>query len=176
MCDTVFNFPVRGAATSGRQFPARLLGALAERKGQSLLELALALPLFILILIGSAEVARFAWASIVASNAARAGAQYGAQNHTTATNTAAISNAVAGESVNLGGALISTSDVSCACATGTSTVAFACSNARTACPSPSVILEYVEVNTTATITPLIHYPGLPRTFTTRGHATLQVLE
>jgi Flp pilus assembly protein TadG len=178
MRNTFFSFPTRSTLTGGRCFSFGRLGALADRNGQSLVELALVLPLFILILIGSAEVARFAWASIIASNAARAGAQYAAQNHVTAdpSNTTGIGNAVAGESADLGDNLTWTSDISCACASGTSTASIACSNARTACPSPSTILVYVQVNTTATITPLIHYPGLPRTFTTHGQATLQVLE
>lgn len=145
------------------------------QKGQSLVELALVLPLFSLILIGTAEVANFAWTSIIVSNAARAGAQYGIQNRDTASNTVGIGDAVAAEAPNLSG-LTWTSSTSCACANGASVTAIACGTALTTCPSPSVILEYLQVNTTATITPLIHYPGLPSPFTTRGQAVMQVLQ
>ena len=41
-------------------------------------------------------------------------------------------------------------------------------------PAPLHSLEYVQVNTTATVGPLFNYPGLPHTFTLTGHATMRV--
>ena len=57
---------------------------LRENSGQAFVELALVLPIFILLLVGAAEVGRLAYASIEVSNAARAGVAYAAQSHTTA--------------------------------------------------------------------------------------------
>lgn len=145
---------------------------LSSDTGQSLVELALTLPLFLLILAGAAEFARFAWASIEASNAARAGVQYGAQNHTFASDTNGMRTAALNDGVNLGG-LTATASHSCACSTAPST-AIACATALTTCPAPNTILEYVQVNTSATVTPVLRWPGLPATFTTQGYATMQV--
>ncbi len=67
------------------------------------MELALTLPLLLLILLGAAEFARFAWASIVTTNAARAGAQYGAQTNTTASDATGMQTAALNDGVNLAG-------------------------------------------------------------------------
>src|SRR5258708_1796299 len=88
--------PPQGGASVARAF-------LAGDTGQGLVELALTLPLFMLILLGAAEFARFAWASIETSNAARAGVQYGAQDHVTAKNSALIQAAALNDGINLSG-------------------------------------------------------------------------
>src|ERR1700742_683559 len=81
-------------------FRGRILhSCLIGDTGQGLLELALTLPLLMLILLGAAEFARFAWAAIETANAARAGVQYGAQTQITASDnvgmqTAALNDAV----------------------------------------------------------------------------------
>ena len=134
--------------------------------GQSLLELALTLPLLILILLGGAEFARFAWASIETSNAARAGAQYGAQTNITASDTSGMQTAALNDGVNLSG-LSATPNHWCACSSAPST-AITCSTALSNCASPAVVWEYVQVTTTSTIHPLFHWAGLPTTFTATG--------
>jgi Flp pilus assembly protein TadG len=53
-------------------------------RGQSLLEVALALPILLLLLLGIIEVGRYAQLAIVVADAARAGAIYGAQSSATA--------------------------------------------------------------------------------------------
>ena len=49
-----------------------------------MIEFALILPVLALLLIGVIEIGRFTYFSVLAANAARAGAQYGAQGPTTA--------------------------------------------------------------------------------------------
>src|SRR4051812_20722057 len=51
-----------------------------RRNGQTIVELALVLPLLLLVLVGVTEIGRYAYFDILVSNAARAGAQYGAQS------------------------------------------------------------------------------------------------
>lgn len=51
-----------------------------ERSGQALVELAIALPVMLLILLGGMELARICYAAIEVSNAARAAAQYAILN------------------------------------------------------------------------------------------------
>ncbi|MBC7223227.1 MAG: pilus assembly protein [Anaerolineae bacterium] len=49
-------------------------------RGQSLVELAALLPVLIVVLLGIAEFSRLRYAYITVDNAARVGAQYGAQS------------------------------------------------------------------------------------------------
>ncbi len=75
--------------------------ATRDDKGQAFVELALVLPIFILLLVGAAEVGRIAFASIEVSNAARAGVSYGAQNHATASDTTGIQTAATQDETDL---------------------------------------------------------------------------
>ncbi|MGB8477540.1 MAG: TadE/TadG family type IV pilus assembly protein [Acidobacteriaceae bacterium] len=138
--------------------------------GQALVELALMFPIFILLLVGAAEFGRLAYASIEVSNAARAGASYGSQNHITASDFPNIELAATTDALNVSG-VTATAANSCACSSGGTVT---CSTALTSCPSPARIIEYVQVNTTGTVDPLFHYPGLPTTFTLTGQAIMRV--
>lgn len=142
--------------------------------GQAFVELALVLPIFILLLLGAAELARVAYASIEAANAARAGVAYGAQNHATASDLTGMQTAATNDSTNLSTALVATATNFCACSTAPSTQV-SCSTVLTSCSTPPAhSLEYVQVTTTATVDPLIHLPGLPTTFTLHGQAIMRV--
>jgi Flp pilus assembly protein TadG len=151
-------------------------GSLASRAvmhsevGQSLVELALTFPIFILLLIGAAEFGRLAYAAIEVSNAARAGASYGALTHITASDVANIRLVATKDAVDVTG-MTATATKFCACSTGG---ILTCSTALTTCTSPARVIEYVQVNTTGTVDPLFHYPGLARTFTLRGQAIMRV--
>lgn len=61
---------------------------LSEDTGQAFVELALVMPILILLLVGAVEVGRLAYAAIEVNNAARAGVAYAAQTHATASDSA----------------------------------------------------------------------------------------
>ena len=150
---------------------------LREDKGQAFVELALVMPIFILLLVGMAEVGRLAYASIEVSNAARAGVAYAAQSHTTAQDATNIQLAATQDAPNIT-SLSATTSYSCSCesSTGVMTAAGSCTGISTApgsCPSPSRIVLYVQVNTTAPVDTLFHFPGIPSTVTLRGFATMR---
>jgi len=156
---------------------------LREDKGQAFVELALVMPIFILLLIGVVEVGRLAYASIEVSNAARAGVAYAAQNHTTAADTlptGGIVNAAKLDAPDIT-SLTATTTQSCACESSTGTMgAFsactgtgAISTATGSCPSPSRIVLYVQVTTTAGVNTVFHFPGIPSTVTFRGFASMR---
>jgi Flp pilus assembly protein TadG len=155
----------------------RLLGKYRAKRSarceeaQSLVELALMVPLFLLILLGSAEFARFAWAAVLTSSAARAGAAFGARSLMNAGNSDGIKAAAASDGVNLTG-LTTTPSTSCACSNGTSIPD--CKNSLSYCPAPATIINYVTVNTSSTVTPFGHYPGLPTSFTATAQSTMVV--
>jgi hypothetical protein len=141
-----------------------------REEAQSVIELALMLPLFLFILVGSAEFARFAWASVLTSNAARAGATFGALSVINAQNQAQIQAVAALDGVNLTG-LTTTRTLSCACSDGTAILD--CSASASVCAA--TVLNYVQVNTTSTVTPLSRYGGLlPASFTATGRAIMVI--
>lgn len=136
-------------------------------RGQALVELALIMPLLALLLLGAAEVGRLAYAAIEASNAARAGVQYGAQNHITASDFAGMQTAALNDAPNVTGLAANATNF-CGCANGAASTC-----APTDCAG-SRIIEYVQVNTSATFDPLVYCPGLPKTFNLNGQAVMQV--
>jgi Flp pilus assembly protein TadG len=151
----------------------KAFGSARRDDAQSLVELALVVPLFILLLLGSAEFAQFAWASVLTSNAARAGASWGAIGPGNAgDSTGGIETAAAADSVNLTG-LTTTSNVTCVCSSGAAiqrciTTALGVATALSDCPSPATITNYVTVNTTSTVS------IFGQSFTTTGQSTLVV--
>lgn len=131
--------------------------------GQALVETALIFPMLVALLLGAAEFARVAYAAIEVANAARAGVQYGAQSGYDASDSTGIATAASKDAANVTG-LVTTSSIACICSDGTAST---CAN--TDCAS-SHTEEILTVNTQATIDPLIHVPGLPRTYTVKGKA------
>jgi Flp pilus assembly protein TadG len=151
---------------------------LCEDKGQAFVELALVLPIFILLLVGAVEVGRLAYASIEVSNAARAGVAYAARNHTTAKDSPNIQLAASMDAPNIT-TLTATPTYSCSCesSTGVMGASVDCDGISTAadsCPSPSRIVAYVKVTTSAPVNTAFHFPGIPDSVTLRGFATMRV--
>ncbi len=136
--------------------------------GQALIETALTVSLFALLLFGVAEFGRLAFAAIEVSNAASAGARYAAQAGA-ASDTTGIANAAANDAGNLTD-LSTSSSYSCICSDGSSST---CSNSDC---STSHIEETVTVNTQVSFDPLIHLPGLPTTYTLKGKAVEKCLQ
>jgi Flp pilus assembly protein TadG len=150
----------------------------SEDIGQAFVELALVLPIFILLLIGAAEVGRLAYAAIEVNNAARAGVAYAAQTHTTASDTANITLAATQESPDIT-SLTATPSISCSCESSAGAIPTpgSCSTTTinvTTCPNPSRIVEYVQVNTTAPVNTIFHFPGIPNSVTLNGQAIMRV--
>jgi Flp pilus assembly protein TadG len=138
-------------------------------KGQALVEVALTAPLLILLLLGAAELGQVAFAAIEVANAASAGVQYGAQTTITASDKTGIQTAASDDASNLTG-LTATSSFTCICSNGSTSTCL-----PTDC-STSNIEEILTVKTQASVTPLIHLPGLPRPFTLRGQAVQKVIQ
>ena|SRR5690348_1474551 len=134
------------------------------RKGQSVVELALAAPVLALVLVATADFARVFYASIEVANAARAGVQYGVQNYTTGVDYTGMQNAALNDGSNVSG-LQATASEFCQC--NGSTVA--CSPAQ--CSQPKI---FVQVRTTATFSTMLHYPGISSSIPLSSTAVMQV--
>ena len=151
----------------------RFLRDVRNDVGQAFVELALILPVLILLIVGAAELGRLAYASIEVSNSARAGVAYGAQNHITASDTPGIQLAATNDSTDIASTATPVVSLSCSCSDGS---AITCANAGTQCVSPARIIEYVQVSTSASVNTVFHYPGIPNTVTLHGKAIMRVAQ
>ena len=145
--------------------------ALACDHGSSLIELAIFLPVFTLLLLGIADFSRAYYLSIEVSRAAQSGALYGSQNpsDTTGIVSAAVADAqdVPGFTSASVGAI-----KGCECADGTGPSPH-CTNTPV-CSANTV--DYVQVTTTATYQTLFPYPGIPSSFILNGSARMRATQ
>jgi Flp pilus assembly protein TadG len=170
-------FGKRRAIMIAHRIPVR------DDMGQAFVELALVLPIFILLLVGGVEVGRIAYADIEVSNAARAGVAYAMQSSTKASDGPGIINAAKQDAPNVSNLVVDNNGpptLTCYCETAGVATASDCTVINTgstgagACPSPSVIAEYVQVDTSASINTAFHFPGIPNQVTLRGRAIMRV--
>jgi Flp pilus assembly protein TadG len=161
-----------------------------SEEGQSLVEVALSVPLLLLLMSGGAEFACLAYSAIEVSNAAKAAVQYGAQAaayaSNTTTNQVTLQNVVNQEVTLVPGltqVTLNSMATTVACSDGTVP-----SDGNTAGPystsdcSGSRAVETLAVKTTATFTPwavvnpLLKVCNLPTSFTLNGYASEAVLQ
>ncbi len=136
--------------------------------GTSMVEFAILAPVFVFLLIGLIEVGRFAYFGILAANAARAGAQYGAQTLSTAADTAGITSAAKQDGQNLSAWSVSPNHL---CSINGA--------APAPCPSPGATppantIYYVQVQVSGQFHSLLSYPGIPSAPTISGSAIMRV--
>jgi Flp pilus assembly protein TadG len=146
---------------------------LRDDSASSLVEMAIMLPVFILLAMGAAEFGTLAFYSIEVSNAARAGLAYGAQSPATAANTSGIQTAAQDDAPDVTriATLAVTPTVACSCTSGTT---ITCTNAAANCTSPDRIIQTLHVATSATMTPFFHAEGMPASYTLTGSAYMRV--
>jgi len=154
--------------------------SLRGEQGNALVELALVFScLATPLLIGTVDMGFVVYDSIEVTNAAHAGALYGMQSSTYAANASGITTAAQTEATDFGTALSVTPTTYYACSlaiggthyTGTN----AQSNATTACTGgTNHALEFVQVDTSITVTPPVHLAKLASSFTVTGTSVMEV--
>ena len=137
-----------------------------ESRGQTLIEMAFAFPLFISLLFGAAEYGRLCYIGIEVTNAAHAGATYGSQNRGTSSDTAGMTTAATNDGANLTGMSVTPQQL---CAASYSDTPSSCSNFS---GIPAIV--YVQVNTQVTVTSLFHSAGFGGSYTLYGQAIERV--
>lgn len=178
---------------------------LHSEDGQSLVELALTIPLLMLMLMGMAELGQICYGAINVSNAAKAAAQYGAQTSTTAVDTTGMlaaaqheigtvpgkvgsldmpeattmpdgSSLPAGTVCKSSGSSYSCSYCSCSSPDSAQTP-FACgaTNALSQCAGISQLEQNIIIQTHVTMNPLVTLPGMSK-FNLYGHAVVKRLQ
>ena len=144
-----------------------------DERGQALVETSFSASFLLLLLLGATDLARGAYQAIEVANAAKAAAQYGAQNTASASSTAAIQAAAASDAADINGLSTSVA-ITGICSDGT-----ACSGTAGACKATDCSSSHIEniltVNTSATYTPVLKVPGMPTNYTLSGQAVQKVL-
>lgn len=150
-------------------FDFHLRAKRTREEGQSLLELAILVPLLLILALGVIEVGQLAYFSIAISNAARAGVAYGAQSHITAADNAGMVQAAENDASGISDLSVTASHF-CQCAdSGTSDTGCEASG----CPGSHPIL-YVQVLTQAQVNTLFMPAG--KGYTVNGSATMRVTQ
>lgn len=140
--------------------------------GQSLVELALTLPLLLALLLGAAEVGRIAYASIEIANAARAGVGFAAQNPVFVYDNADIELAATQEAPDMT-SVTAVPTQACYCSSGAS---FDCQTGQSTCASTDHFQDFVTVTVTGKMKTLFGIPGIPSTLTLTSSATMRLEE
>jgi len=146
--------------------------------GTSIVELAITLPVFLFLLVGTIEFGRFGYFAILAANAARAGAQYGAQNVVTADDDAGIQNAALQDGANLPNWTSNPPQtgvfVTQLCSVNGAAPASCSTSSQTGPPENTIY--YVQVKVTGSFSPILNYPGIPGQIYISGSSTMRVAE
>jgi Flp pilus assembly protein TadG len=139
---------------------------LRDEEGASLLELAIVLPLFPLLLFGAIDFGRAFYLAAEVAGAAQAAALYGSQNPN---DTTGMQNAALADAPNVPNLSAGTPTVVCECSDG--------SNAGSCSPGPtcsgSTQVYRVSVTVTGIYSPLIPWPGLPSSMTLTSSAAMR---
>ena len=137
--------------------------------GQASVELALSLPLLLMMFLVVVETGRAFYISISVGNAARAGVQYGAQSLTTAADNTGMQSAASSDAPNITG-MTATASHYCICSDGSASTCLA-----TDCAGSHRLL-YTQVLTSAPYAPLISFMGILPVMTVPGKAVMRVAQ
>ncbi len=139
---------------------------LTNTEGSNIIELALVLPVLLLILAAGVDLGEAFYTGIQLSAAAQSGAMYGIHNPT---DTAGMQLAAKNGSSNLSGFNASATS-GCECSDGSSVV----SGCGTPPSCTSNYVNYVDVSVTASYSPIITFPGLPSVSTFSSKTRMRV--
>ena len=134
------------------RFPQRIK---TDESGSTMMELALTLPLLLLILFGTMDLGRMFYTSITLSGAALAGTQYGVATAANNIDYTGMQTAALNDAANVSG-VVATATSYCECLDGTSV---SCSTGS--CTTTSTPPSYLKVATSVTFSTLFSYPFVP---------------
>jgi len=143
-------------------------GLLRSVTGGAAVELAVILPVLVLLGIGVSDLGRLFFTGITVANAARAGASYGAQSTATSGDTVAINLVATQDAVNAGTVTVSSRSF-CRCDAGE---VADCTVGD--CGAYGEYRFYVEVTVTKAVNLIFQYPGFPSPVTLSRTATFRV--
>jgi len=139
-----------------------------SEEGSAIVELTLLVPLFLLMLLGTADFARVFYTALSVSQAARAGVQYGAQDNVKSKDTAGMQKAAQLAAQDIGTLSTVTAGSYCQCA---DSAKVDCVSGT--CPEGSPQI-YVIVTAGKIFQTLWHYPGIPHSVALSRTAIMRV--
>jgi Flp pilus assembly protein TadG len=142
-----------------------------SERGNAFVELAVALPMLVLVLVGAVDFARVFYVAMELTAAARAGAQYGAKTAANTTKTAVMQSTAIAAAADIAG-VSATAGRLCQCATDTGT--FSATSPVNDCSDPCTgkhLVTTVTVNASATFNTISRLPGIPPTLSITRTAT-----
>ena len=137
-----------------------------SESGAAIVELAIILPVLVLLAIGVAEFGRVYLTSITVANASTAGSQYASLN--SGINDAAIIQAVRDDAADPS---LEVNPINRVCRCPGSEAAVACTST---CAGYGIPQYFVEVTTSKTIGLLFRYPGLPATISVSRMSSFRI--
>lgn len=147
---------------------SRIASYLAAERGTSLIEMALLLPFFLLLLLGAVDFGRALYLMIEVTDAAHAAALYGSRYPT---DTTGMQSAAQNDAPNVPNLSVGTPTWGCECPDGTNY------SASTSCSSisctTSTKVYRVNVTVTGTYTPVIAWPGIPASMSLSSSASMR---
>ena len=144
------------------------MNRLRSTDGSSLLEFSLIVPLVVFMFLGVVDLGLAITQAMVVTGAAEAGALYG----TLAGNTsdfAGMTTAATNSANGLSGFTVTNASNWCSCTSAGTAVSCSSSCSNSASP-----IEYVQVQTSATVSVIANYPGLPTSIALKGSSIMRV--
>ncbi|HEV2618504.1 MAG TPA: TadE/TadG family type IV pilus assembly protein [Acidobacteriaceae bacterium] len=156
---------------------ANVRGRVSDESGSALVEVALTMSLLgAPLLLATVHFSILLIDSMIVSNAAQAGAEYGMTSATYASDTSYIQTAAQDDASGLGAALTVTPTIFYACSNAIGGTQYATqSAANTGCTSGHA-LEFLQVAARATVTPILSVPGLAKSVTLTSTSIMEVEE
>jgi Flp pilus assembly protein TadG len=145
---------------------ARLRILCKANHGAALVELALVIPILLLLVLGAVDYGRAYYIGLEVTNAAHAGAEYGSLNPA---DTTGMSTAANKSAPNLSNLKV-TPTYGCECSDGTSPIPL-CSSKPTTCSGNVVNWATVKISTSYAL--LMPWPGISSPITLSGTATVR---
>lgn len=150
-------------------------GRAGSERGAALVELAIALPLLVVILVGTIDFGRAFRTAMIATNAARAGAQYGSQTpskYTDHTGMVAAADAVLSGNGLSPATTVASHLCQCVSTTGVYTDTTPVNTCNATCTSGHITVR-VTVSVTQTFSTTSPVPGVPSSVSITRGATLR---
>lgn len=149
-----------------------------DETGSALIELAISLSVFgIPLFLGTIYAGVLLFDSIELANAAHAGALYGMQSSTYASDSTGITAATQAESPDLGAAIGVTPTVFFACSSAIDGARYSTqTDAASACTGSSHPLEFIQVTATYSATPFARIAGMQQTVNLTSTSVMEVEE
>src|ERR1051325_5630156 len=132
-----------------------------KEAGSVLVELALVLPVLILLMMAALDFGRVFYAAIELSNAVTAGAEYGSRLKTLTSDVTGMKSVVTNDAADLSGVTFPSNPTSYCTCPGSSTQV----SCTSTCSGYGTPKKYESVTANYTWTPLLAWPGVPNSVT-----------